>query len=54
MNRKLLTTIFTAVAFGMGVAVIVLNILGSLTVNTAVTLLGIGVAALALAGLQKE
>jgi hypothetical protein len=54
MNRNLLTTVFKAVALGMGVAVIVLNILGSLTVNTAVTLLGIGVAALALAGLQKE
>lgn len=54
MNRNLLTTIFKAVALGMGVAVIVLNILGTLTVETAVSLLGIGLTALALAGLQKE
>jgi hypothetical protein len=38
----------------MGVAVITLNILGSLTVETAVTLLGIGLTTLALAGLQKS
>jgi len=54
MNKNLLDTIFKAVALGMGVAVIVLNILGSLTVDTAVTLLGIGLTALAIAGLQKS
>jgi quinol-cytochrome oxidoreductase complex cytochrome b subunit len=54
MNRNLLTTIFKAVALGMGVAVIVLNVLGTLTVETAVSMLGIGLTALALAGLQKE
>lgn len=53
MNKNLLDTIFKAVALGMGVAVIVLNILGSLSVDTAVTLLGIGLTALAMAGLQK-
>jgi len=54
MNKNLITTIFKAVALGMGVAVIVLNILGTLTVETAVSMLGIGLTALALAGLQKE
>lgn len=54
MNRNLLMTIFKAVALGMGVAVIVLNVLGTLTVETAVSMLGIGLTALALAGLQKE
>ncbi len=53
MNKNLLDTTFKAVALGMGVAVIVLNILGSLSVDTAVTLLGIGLTALAMAGLQK-
>ena len=54
MNKNLLDTIFNAVALGMGVVVIVLNALGSLSVETAMTLLGIGVAALAIAGLQKD
>ena len=54
MNQNLFDTIFKAVALGMGVAVIVLNILGSLSMETAVTLLGIGLTALALAGLQKS
>lgn len=54
MNKKLLDTIFNAIALGMGVAVIVLNTLGTLTVNTAITLLSIGLTALAMAGLQKE
>jgi len=53
MNKNLLDTVFKAVALGMGIAVIVLNTLGSLTVDTAVTLLGIGLTALAMAGLQK-
>lgn len=53
MNKNLLDTIFKAVALGMGVAVIVLNTLGSLTVATGVAFLGIGVTALAIAGLQK-
>ena len=37
----------------MGVAVIVLNLLGTLTVGSAITLLGLGLAALALASLQN-
>ena len=54
MNKTLFDTIFKAVALGMGVAVIVLNTLGTLTINTAITLLSIGLTALAMAGLQKE
>ena len=54
MNKNLLDTVFKGVALAMGVAVIVLNILGSLTTDTAVSLLGIGLTALAIAGLQKS
>lgn len=54
MNRNLLTTILKAVALGMGVVVIVLNVLGTLTMETAISMLSIGLTALALAALQKE
>lgn len=54
MNKNLLDTIFNGVALAMGVAVIVLNTLGTLNVNTAITLLSIGLAALAMSGLQKS
>ena len=54
MNKNLLDTIFNAVALGMGVVVIVLNILGTLTADTAFTLIGIGLTALAIARLQKN
>lgn len=54
MNKNLLDTIFKGIALGMGVALITLNILGSLTVDTAVSLLGIGLTYLAIAGLQKS
>jgi hypothetical protein len=54
MSKNLMDTVFKAVALGMGVGVIVLNALDSLTDVTAVTLLGIGLAALAISGLQKS
>ena len=54
MNKNLLKTIFNGVAMAMGVAVIVLNIVNPLSVTGATSLLGIGVAALGIAGLQKE
>ena len=54
MSKNLFETICKAVALGMGVVVIVLNVLGSLTVVTGVTLLSFGLTALALAGLQKS
>ncbi len=54
MKSNLIRLVCNAVALGMGIAVIVINILGNLTTGTAFTLLGVGVAALGLAGLQKE
>ena len=53
MNKNLFETICKAVALGMGVAVIVLNILGVLSVNLGMLLLGMGLTALALSGLQN-
>jgi hypothetical protein len=53
MYKNLVDTIFKGVALAMGVAVIVVNTLGSLPTASAFTLLGIGLAALALSGLQK-
>jgi hypothetical protein len=54
MNKKIFSTVLKAVAVGMGVAVIVLNILGTLNTETAITLLSIGLTALAIESLQKE
>jgi hypothetical protein len=53
MNKNLLGTIFNGIALAMGVAVIVLSIVNPLTPTGTATLLGIGVAALGIAGLQK-
>lgn len=46
--------ILKAVALGMGVVVVVLGILNATTAETSITLLGIGLFALALAALQGE
>jgi hypothetical protein len=54
MNKNLLKIIFNAVALAMGVAIIVMNIVNPISLTNATNLLGIGVAALGLAGLQKE
>ncbi len=54
MKKNLIDTIFKAVALGMGVVVIVLNTLGSLTVETGVAFLGIGLTSLAIAALQNN
>jgi hypothetical protein len=54
MNKNIVSIALKGIAVAMGVAVIVLNILGTLNANTAVNLLGIGLAALAIAALQKE
>jgi hypothetical protein len=54
MNKNLLKTIFHGIAIAMGVAVVVLNIVDPLSSADATSLLGIGVAALGMAGLQKE
>jgi hypothetical protein len=52
MNKKLLSTILKAIAVAMGIAVIVLNILGTLSMDTAITLLGLGLTALGVEALQ--
>ena len=54
MNKNLLKTIFYGIAVAMGIAVVVLNIVNPLTLAGATSLLGIGVLALGIAGLQKE
>jgi hypothetical protein len=54
MNKNLIKTICYGLAVAMGVAVIVLNIVSPLSLANATTLLAFGVAALGVAGLQKE
>lgn len=46
MNKNLVNTVLKAVAFAMGVAVVVLNILNSATASTSIMLLGIGLVCL--------
>jgi hypothetical protein len=53
MDKTLLKTVLNAVALAVGVAIIIMQILGSRGIGTAITLLGVGLTALALAGLQK-
>ena len=52
--REIMFVIFRAVTLAMGVAVVVLSCLGSLDVQTAVTLLGIGLACAGAAMLEKQ
>ena len=52
--REIVSTVFKAVALAMGVTVVVLSRLGSLEVQTAVTLLGIGLACTGAALLEKR
>jgi len=54
MNKNIVSIALKGLALAMGVAVIVLNILGALTAENAVNLLSIGLTALAMAALQKE
>lgn len=54
MNKKLIPSILNNLAVAMAVAAVVLNILGTLTPATGFTLLGVGVAALAITGLQND
>jgi hypothetical protein len=51
--RRIATVAFKGIAVAMGVAVIVMNTLGTLTVSSAITLLSLGLAALAIASLQN-
>ena len=52
--REIISVIFKAVTLAMGVAVVVLSCLGSLEPQTAVTLLGIGLACAGAAMLEKR
>ena len=52
--REIISVLFKAVTLAMGVAVVVLSCMGSLEVQTAVTLLGIGLACAGTAMLAKQ
>lgn len=52
--REIIAVIFKAVTLAMGVAVAVLSCLGSIEPQTAVTLLGIGLACAGAAMLAKQ
>jgi hypothetical protein len=52
-NQPLVQLVLKAVALAMGVAAVVLSILNTASVQTLVTLLGIGLFCLALAALQN-
>ena len=52
--REITSVIFKAVTLAMGVAVVVLSCMGSLDAQTAVTLLGIGLACAGAAMLEKR
>ena len=52
--REIISVIFKAATLAMGVAVVVLSCLGSLEVETAVTLLGLGLACAGAALLAKQ
>ena len=52
--REIISVIFKAVTLAMGVAVVVLSCLGSLEPQTAVSLLGIGLACVGAAMLAKQ
>ena len=53
MKSNLSKTILHAITLAMGIAVIVLSILRTLTPVTGMFLLGLGVTALSIAGLQN-
>ncbi len=53
MNNKLISTIFKGIAVAMGIAVIVMSILGTLAPATGNLLLGMGLGALAIDALKK-
>ena len=52
--REIISVIFKAVTLATGIAVVVLSCLGSLEPQTAVTLLGIGLACAGAAMLEKR
>lgn len=52
--RAITSLVFRALTLAMGVAVVVLSCLGTLEVQTAVSLLGIGLACVGIALLEKQ
>ncbi len=52
--NKILNTIFKGVGLAMGIAVAVLSVLKQIETNSAITMLGIGLACLAVSLLQQE
>lgn len=52
--REIISTVFKALTLAMGVAIVVLSCLGSLEMETAVTLLGIGLTCAGIALLEKQ
>lgn len=54
MDRDLKGLIFKAVGLAMGVATLVLNIMGKINIESSVTLLSIGLICLALNGLENK
>ena len=53
-TANIISLVLKAVALAMGVAVVVLGILGVVAAETSIMLLGIGLFALALEALQQE
>jgi len=54
MNKNILSVALKGIALAMGVAVTVLNILDTTTVDNSISMMSFGLVALALAALQKE
>ena len=52
--RKIVSVVFKAVALAMGVAVVVLNIMDVVSIESSVLLLGIGLFCIAIDALQKS
>ena len=52
--HEIVSTVFKSLTLAMGVAVVVLSCMGSLDAQTAITLLGIGLASAGVAMLEKQ
>lgn len=52
--KEIISTVFKALTLAMGVAVVVLSCLGKLEVQSAVTMLGIGLACAGISMLEKK
>lgn len=54
MNKDLKTLIFQAVALAMGIASLVLNIMGTIEIKNSISLLSIGLICLAISQLENK